>query len=446
MRLFEFVLILINIIGVFGIGWTRKVNLFWAIITMSAITVQLMVEQHRWQLYPTYFVAIIVILMGLFQRELRKTGRTFLYILIGSSALLAWLFPIIKLPSTSGPYQVGTVAALVETAERDLMMQVWYPAIIDEEPIAPYVPSLPIITPALGKASHLPSFVVSHINLIKPRAHVAPTIASHTSPFPIILFSHGYGGIRVQNTLQIEELASQGYIVAATDHHPAAMAAVFPDRDPILLDNTIIAWDTPDEANDAQLVVQQWVADLSILLDQLAKWNNTPSSGFSGRINTKKVGVIGHSTGGGAAYEFCYQDNRCAAAAGLDPWVIPTTNPPIENGLTQPILAISTENALGQKNQQRLERLFNNNQNTAWWLTIANSTHYDYTDFPHLSPITRWMGMSSRVKPMELTQTINDYTRSFFNHHLQDGAGALLYRESTIFPDVVIRRQQGVQQ
>ena len=48
--------------------------------------------------------------------------------------------------------------------------------------------------------------------------------------FPIIIFSHGNGGLRTQNTNQVEELVSHGYIVIAVDHTFDAGFIQFPDE------------------------------------------------------------------------------------------------------------------------------------------------------------------------------------------------------------------------
>jgi hypothetical protein len=45
----------------------------------------------------------------------------------------------------------------------------------------------------------------------------------------VLIFSHGRGGYRQHNTMQVEELVSHGYIVAAIDHPYAATGVVFPD-------------------------------------------------------------------------------------------------------------------------------------------------------------------------------------------------------------------------
>src|SRR3546814_14084241 len=46
---------------------------------------------------------------------------------------------------------------------------------------------------------------------------------------PVLIFLHGFLGVRQHNTYQIEELVSHGYIVAAIDQPYAAAAVVFPD-------------------------------------------------------------------------------------------------------------------------------------------------------------------------------------------------------------------------
>src|SRR5262245_26256347 len=98
-------------------------------------------------------------------------------------------------PALDGPWQVG-----VRTIEADdglgntLTIEVWYPAI-------PAEGAQPEVT--LG----IPSAAVRG----------APGDA-RGGPFPLVAFSHGRGGIRVQSVYFTVHLASWGYVVVAPDH------------------------------------------------------------------------------------------------------------------------------------------------------------------------------------------------------------------------------------
>ena len=67
---------------------------------------------------------------------------------------------------------------------------------------------------------------------VKTNSELNAEVDFHTnSKFPLILFSHGLGGMKVQNTIQIEKLVSLGYIVIAPDHSYDANITIFEDDD-----------------------------------------------------------------------------------------------------------------------------------------------------------------------------------------------------------------------
>jgi len=64
------------------------------------------------------------------------------------------------------------------------------------------------------------------------RVHTSGTIAAsinENAPFPLVLLEHGSGVVPAVYTVLAEGLASHGFIVAATNHPPDSLIAVFPD-------------------------------------------------------------------------------------------------------------------------------------------------------------------------------------------------------------------------
>ena len=75
----------------------------------------------------------------------------------------------------------------------------------------------------------LPKFLVNHIRDVQ--THSLPNAALHpgANNLPLIVFSHGLGGMKTQNSIQAEELASRGYVVIAADHAFDAFLTLFDD-------------------------------------------------------------------------------------------------------------------------------------------------------------------------------------------------------------------------
>ncbi|MFT6231979.1 MAG: putative dienelactone hydrolase [Myxococcota bacterium] len=96
-------------------------------------------------------------------------------------------------PDEIGPLAIGTLEDEV-SGDTDLPLQVWYPTLTTGQPRFVFAASA-----ELGTA----------------QADVAPICET---PRPVVMFSHGNGGVRYQSVFLMEHLASNGFIVAAPDH------------------------------------------------------------------------------------------------------------------------------------------------------------------------------------------------------------------------------------
>jgi predicted dienelactone hydrolase len=97
--------------------------------------------------------------------------------------------------------------------------------------------------------------------------------------FPVVLFSHGFSGFRVQSSFLTSHLASHGMIVVAPDH---------PSRS---LESTLAGTASGDRA-DA-------VDDLLQSLDLIVAQGGAAVGRFEGHVDPERVAALGHSAGGG---------------------------------------------------------------------------------------------------------------------------------------------------
>lgn len=105
---------------------------------------------------------------------------------------------------------------------------------------------------------------------------------------PVIVLSHGLGSIRTDLRYLAEHLASHGYIVAALEH-PGSNA--INANSAILGKNSILK---PQEFLERP-------RDVSFVLDELEKLNQTANNPLQGKLATNKAMVIGYSFGGATA-------------------------------------------------------------------------------------------------------------------------------------------------
>jgi hypothetical protein len=236
---------------------------------------------------------------------------------------------------------------------REFMVQLWYP--IDPDYSAEksqYVGNLDIAGPALADFLNLPRFLLGHLNLIKTNSIINAPITVEGDQFPLILFSHGLMGIRMQNTFMMEELASNGFIVASPDHTYDAVFTVLSDERVIFHDaQAIFPKDESRIASGSRLVeVRQ--DDLSSIIDEMVRLNLEPSSIFFNRIRLNKIGLAGHSTGAGTVLSTCLQEGFCDVVIALDSWVEPIIKDEPSDQLKVPALYMNTPEWLGIDNRE----------------------------------------------------------------------------------------------
>ncbi|HEX2024594.1 MAG TPA: hypothetical protein VHF00_07790 [Acidimicrobiales bacterium] len=121
-------------------------------------------------------------------------------------------------------------------------------------------------------------------------------------PFPLVLFSHGFGGSGEDSVGLLRAIASAGYVVAAPDYPLTSKNAPGgPQRG------------TPDMAEQP--------ADASFVINEVLRLSGDPGGPLSGSVDAARIGAAGHSMGAGVtmglAYNECCQDRRVKAAVIL---------------------------------------------------------------------------------------------------------------------------------
>jgi pimeloyl-ACP methyl ester carboxylesterase len=349
------------------------------------------------------------------------------------------------IPTPSGPSQVGTrIYDLTDATREELysgkegarrfQIQVWYPS----EPSprderAPWMANAETFAPAIATYIHMPPFFLDHLKLVKMPAYKDSKVAATEEGYPVILFSHGWNGFNAQNTGQAIQLASHGYVVAGVQHTYGAVITVFSDgtiahNNPSALPNGL-----PDEEYEAaaRKLVQQWAGDLSYVTDFLKAQNNDPESPFYRSLDLSRIGVYGHSTGGGAAIQFCGTDSRCKALLGMDPFMRPVSVEVLENGVTQPAFFMFSQrwaDDVDSRNNLLFHNFVSNVPRTLGVISIAGTAHYDFSDLPLLSPLAPRLGLKGPINGKRVTAIINDYLLSFFNNTLK-GVPTDLFQE-----------------
>ena len=346
------------------------------------------------------------------------------------------IIPLNDLPKPEGDYVIGTDIFNWEDTSRDewftkdkidsrkIVVQIWYPAIENSDSLYPYMDNAEIRLEALSKQLGVPEFAMKHAKNIKGNSYYKAKPIKDKK-FPIIIFSHGLGGTKTQNSINVEELVSNGYIVIAPDHTYDASITIFNDGSkeefksglPVSqLQNNIVTekifWDT----RLPQIKTRS--GDIKFIIDKL---QTMKANELYSLLDFNNIGVFGHSFGGATSVVSSWNDSRISACLNLDGWFEPIIDDVINNGLKIPFCYIGQESwGLNSKNYKKVYDFFENCQSDTYFIKIKETKHFDYADLPYISNVGKLFKLSGKNADKDFTIEINKVILGFFNEYLKN--------------------------
>jgi dienelactone hydrolase len=432
-RPLEIVLVAAVVLGIILVGMPGRRRGVAAGVVAVALAAQFVVEGPRWQLWPVWVAAFVIVIIDLARSpgEARPgVGRYATAILVGLVVVaLPLLLPIPDLPAPDGGRTVGTQTfELVDdarsepygpaTGPRRIMVQAWYPT-DDVGEYGSWESEAEYRAEPLARYLGLPSWFLSHARYTTTASVEGASPAG--SGLPVVVYSHGWRGYRTVAVDQAERLASHGFLVLAPDHTHGAIATRFED-------GTVAEWDPSalpeeDEVSAAaytdarELLVETYAGDLALVLDAVEDGR----LGDVGAVaDLATVGVYGHSTGGGAAVRFCLTDDRCDAVAGHDAWVEPLPADLRSTALAVPALFQRSDGWRGTPNDSML-RSIADTAPIAYWQGIVGAEHFDFTVMPFFSPAAAWIGLKGPIPADRVVPIVSDQLLGFMDLHLREG-------------------------
>ena len=366
------------------------------------------------------------------------------------AALVSVLIPMEDVAKPTGPYQVGTqIIHMVDndrsawygeesSGSREIMVRVWYPAQPQEgDQKAPYVYNEKLIGEMVSQGFGIPKYLMKNISNIK--ANSWSGIDPVDKKFPVLIFSHGHGGLKIQNTTQMEEMASHGYVIFACDHAYDAGVSIFPGER-VIFNKTNIPEDYSEEEKwDLRRVQLDYrAADIQFMLDEMAR-GNFLSEALKNSLDLEHIGLFGHSFGGGTSIVVASTDDRIDACFGLDAWFLPVPSSVLNSDLNKPFLHLGQVRWKEKENYLKLDTLVGNNSAWSMRLDVQGATHYDFTDFSQFNRLTKRYG-SGTIAPPRIRRITNSVIRDFFDHYLKNGPALAGDTYEKLYPEVIVKR------
>lgn len=279
-------------------------------------------------------------------------------------------------PMQAGPFPVGvTTTVLVDHSridaatneDRTLVTEIWYPATeearnLPKNKFTDFIPGG--ISPqfeTLLKMAYKKSAAEMNESYWNSAVRDARV---REGKFPLIVFSHGNGGTRTQNTFWCDYLASHGYVIVSADHTANARVTIIKGK-PILYRN--------DQRENSAVDRPK---DMSFLLDQMTLWNGGADSRFAGKFDLTKPVAAGMSFGSMTAIRVADSDPRFKAVIAM------SGAPEAHTNLTVPSLYMLGEEdrTIGPKGNARVRDVFAKHQRDGYLLAIKDGGHYSFTD------------------------------------------------------------------
>ncbi len=346
-------------------------------------------------------------------------------------------------PSTTGPWAVGhTTVVAVDAArgDRALPVDLWYP--VDPEN-------------AVGVATFYELIFILAPQGITSKVAIEGAPVTVRPYLPLIVFSHGSGGINIQSIPLMETLASHGFFVAAPNH----VGNSFRD---------VAGVDVPYED-----VLTDRPKDISFLIDYLLARSDDPADEFFESISPLQIGVTGHSLGGftalamaagyaGSAFGPVPPDSRVRAILPVS-GVAGLLSDAELAGIQIPMLLLGGTLDTSVPIVPNATRPFDLSDATfVYRADVIGATHTHFANICDIGrvliklsiPISQWprFGAAALVAPynqtcvppaLPIAQAVrlqNLYTVSFFNRHLQGN----LFSAAQLTEDYATAHEPGV--
>lgn len=199
---------------------------------------------------------------------------------------------------------------------------------------------------------------------------------SKDGPFPVVIYSHGFGGYRQVATFYLAHLASWGFVAASADH----------------LERGIVALAT-GKLDDANKGID--LDDVSRTLDALRQENAREGGLLAGVVKSDSVGITGHSAGAQTSLRAAGSNQEIDAFVSISGGIsiMGEPNPPMPNKPALVLAAADDKVVPAAKSLALYDAL----GGPKYFVEIGNSGHNSFTDS---CPVILERGGLEQLRPL----------------------------------------------
>lgn len=241
--------------------------------------------------------------------------------------------------------------------------------------------------------------------------------------YPLLVFSHGNGGLRHQNVFQVDHLASHGYVIVSADHTGNAAVTPLPDK--------ALPYDRGGRGRSAK----NRPLDASFLISHFLAASKSSRGWLRGSLDPEKIGVLGHSFGGFTACSVAASDSRVKA---ILPMTVAYGKSP-----TIPLLLMlgAWDRTIGAPGNRVSGTYYQRADGPKHMLVIKRGGHFTFSDMDRINPkfgdgIGKDKKSGEDFLPIDRAKDIiNTYSLAFFDHYLKGDQDAAKILATNLAPD-----------
>ena len=395
-------------------------------------------------------------------------------LMLAASSLFSQQYEI---PKPTGPYQIGTRYMYwvdesrpdVHTSDpndyRSISIQAFYPA----EPNVGEQPKTYGSRAALEYCVNLGYWkpeIMDDVGLKPSNSYLNAEIAEEEDSYPVVFYSAS--GVLDANVLLAEELASHGYVVVCLGHphwceyyFDSEGEVFFRDKEEDVYNkkmweelNSPLVLQTKEQLTRAETLedklalqeklnesapvvnddVKLWVEDISFVINELEEMNRSKEI-FQGRLDLRRIGVMGYSKGGAAAGQACLSEKRCKAGVNLDGFMYGDV---AKKQLTTPFMVMESIEPWCEDCLPINDLLFHTSKSSIYMLQVEGSSHGNFTDTSALQEYLtdQFKSVLGSIDGKRFSEIQNTYVLQFFNKYLRALPAPLLDGPSEEYPEV----------
>ena len=414
-------------------NWRRNRLIVRAVEFATILITFLLPIGQKWRLMPALLLSLLLLVIAvvvcLVHRKTASRKKKTAHVIVGCILNIALFFVILIPAFVFSGYKGLGVTGSYDVAQADVIL-------VDESRVDPFESD--------GSKREVP-------------VHFYYPDHAKGESFPLIVFSHGAFGYYESNFSTYEELASNGYVIAALDHPHHAFFTHDTEGKLVLVDqnflNTAIAVSNEAEYEEDKLhaIENEWmqvrVPDLDFVITAIKEAKDagalSPVWVLSGTspatiaeimnvTNVGKIGVMGHSMGGATSVQIGRERDDIDAVIDIDGTMLgeyirgedgtytvstlPYSLPILEfvNWATYNELADISAKGIMYPNEVLMA-----NADEGFRVTVRDTEHMDFTDLPILSPfLGKMLGSGSRDTKETMT-IVNGLILDFYNCYLK---------------------------